>query len=231
MKIKPMPAVMTVLSALYFLYVLSSPDTTLVADAVGGDPGGKVLPMIMSAFLFIGFLYITLKERPDGKPMDKQTTILFFTTLGLTVAYVLLMKTVGFVLLSAVLVYVLEYMFTTAGENRDPVPAAVGGAATVTVTSLCYLLMRFITKTLLVKGRGGEFPSIFGSTVFEGCISVVLVAVLTAVLYTAASRLLKGDRYKKIIKPAAITFAVVLLLYVIFKQFFNVNLAPGLLKY
>ena len=48
LKVKLMPAFMTVLSALYFIYVLSGGDTTLSADAVGGDPGGKVLPLAMA---------------------------------------------------------------------------------------------------------------------------------------------------------------------------------------
>ncbi len=82
-KIKLMPAVMTVLSAMYFIYVLTSEDTILAADAVGGDPGGKVLPMVMAVFLFFGFLYITVKERPDGEKMDPGTRRLFLITLGL----------------------------------------------------------------------------------------------------------------------------------------------------
>ena len=48
LNVKLMPAFMTVLSALYFIYVLSGGDTTLSADAVGGDPGGKVLPLAMA---------------------------------------------------------------------------------------------------------------------------------------------------------------------------------------
>ena len=70
-KIKLMPAVMTVLSALYLIYVFGGENTTLVADPYGGDPGSKVLPMVMGMFLFIGFLYITITERPDGKHTDK----------------------------------------------------------------------------------------------------------------------------------------------------------------
>ena len=39
-KFNLMPAIMTVLSALYFVYVIMSEDTILAADAIGGDPGG-----------------------------------------------------------------------------------------------------------------------------------------------------------------------------------------------
>ncbi|MBS7378441.1 MAG: hypothetical protein KIG41_02360 [Sphaerochaetaceae bacterium] len=60
-KIKILPLVMTVLSALYLVYVLSSEDTTLVADAVGGDTGGKLIPTMIAIFMTLGFLYVTIK--------------------------------------------------------------------------------------------------------------------------------------------------------------------------
>ena len=116
LKVKLMPAFMTVLSALYFIYVLSGGDTTLSADAVGGDPGGKVLPLAMAVFLFAGFLYITLKERPDGQGMDTGTKRLFLITLILSVLYVLLIRHAGFMLLSSLLLYCLEYIYTAAGQ-------------------------------------------------------------------------------------------------------------------
>lgn len=119
LKVKLMPAFMTVLSALYFIYVLSGGDTTLSADAVGGDPGGKVLPLAMAVFLFAGFLYITLKERPDGQGMDTGTKRLFLITLILSVLYVLLIRHAGFILLSSLLLYCLEYIYTAAGQDCD----------------------------------------------------------------------------------------------------------------
>ena len=86
-KINLMPAIMTVLSALYFVYVIMSEDTILAADAIGGDPGGKILPAFMALFMFLGFLYLTLKEKPDGEPMDPGTKKLFFITLVMSVLY------------------------------------------------------------------------------------------------------------------------------------------------
>ena len=92
LNVKPMPAVMMVLSALYFFYVLTSEDTVLSADAVGGDPGGKVLPMAMAVFMFIGFLYLTVKERPEKTEVNSETRRLFLLTLILSVAYIFLIR-------------------------------------------------------------------------------------------------------------------------------------------
>ena len=153
LKVKLMPAFMTVLSALYFIYVLSGGDTTLSADAVGGDPGGKVLPLAMAVFLFAGFLYITLKERPDGQGMDTGTKRLFLITLILLVLYVLLIRHAGFILLSSLLLYCLEYIYTAAGQDCDKKQAVLGGLGTMGITALGYFIMI----------PGSDFPGICGS--------------------------------------------------------------------
>lgn len=222
---------MTVLSALYFIYVLSSEDTILAADAVGGDPGGKVLPMAMAVFLFLGFLYITIKERPDGEPMDPGTKKLFAITLILSVLYVLLIKHIGFVLLSSILLYSLEYIFTTIGEERNQKEAVLGGAGTVGATMVLYLVMRMITKSLMSLGRTGALPGIFAVSTFEACISLMYVALLTFAGKKTICRKLEETGRKRISNAGLLTMATVLFLYVVFKQFFSVNLAPGILDF
>lgn len=222
---------MTVLSALYLIYVISSESTTLVADAVGGDPGGKVLPLFMGAFLFLGFLYITLTERPDGHRTDKGTIALFLLTLGLSVLYVFLLKEVGFIIMTSILLYILEYVYTTIGEKRSIAEGTVGGAATLAVTCGVYLLMRFITKNLMKLARNGAIPVLFKSTVTNGVVSAVLVLILTVILAVTIIRALRKTGHGKAANAGLITFATVLLLYVIFKQFFSVSLAPGWISY
>ena len=101
-KFNLMPAIMTVLSALYFVYVIMSEYTILAADAIGGDPCLKILPAFMALFMFLGFLYLTLKEKPDGEPMDPGTKKLFFITLVMSVLYVLLIRHIGFIILSTI---------------------------------------------------------------------------------------------------------------------------------
>lgn len=231
LKIKPFPAVMTALSTLYLIYVRSNEDTTLVADAVGGDPGGKLLPTIMGVFMFAGFLYITIKERPDGEREEKSTIVLFLITLGISLAYLFLLKYAGFILMSVLLVFVLEYLYTTIDKERSWREGLLGGAGTLIVTSGAYLLMRFITKSFLHLARVGALPEIFSSSVFEGGLSLALVVLLTVVFSLTICRLLKAKGKETLAKSFLITFATVLLLFVVFKQFFNVNLVSGLLNY
>lgn len=230
-KFKLMPLVMTVLSGLYLIYVIGSENTTLVADPYGGDPGGKVLPLVMGIFLFLGFLYITLTERPDGKHTDKTTLCLFAVTLGLSVLYTLLMKSIGFVILSVILLYALEYIYNTIGEERRCGKAALGGVITLGVSCGVYMLFRWVTKTLMRLARNGVLPVAFKSSVTTGAISCAIVVLFTVLLARFICRPLKEKGYACEADAGLITFAVVLLLYIIFKQFFAVNMAAGLLNY
>ena len=226
-KIKLMPAVMTVLSALYLIYVFSGENTTLVADPYGGDPGSKVLPMVMGMFLFIGFLYITITGRPDGKTTDKGTLQLFLLTLGVSVGYVVLLRRIGFVILTVIVLYTLEYIYTTIGEKRDVKAALLGGIGTLGVTCGVYMLFRYVTKTMMRLARAGTVPAAFKSSVPNGVISCLIVVLFTLLLV----KLKPLKKYGRIRNAGIITFATVLLLYVIFKQFFSVAMAPGILDY
>lgn len=230
-KIKLMPAIMTVLSAMYFFYVLQGQDTALEADTVGGDPGGKILPLTMAVFLFLGFLYITLKERPDGEKMHPVTKKLFLWTLLLSVGYVLLIRPVGFVILSAVLLYALEYLYTTIDETRNVKSALLGGTGVVALTVVLYFLMRTLTRTLMGLQRTGSLPQLFGSTAFQAVISMLVVALAGVLLKKTLYKKLVACGQHRIASAGLVTVVTVLLMFVIFKQFFNVNLAPGILNF
>ena len=218
-KFNLMPAIMTVLSALYFVYVIMSEDTILAADAIGGDPGGKILPAFMALFMFLGFLYLTLKEKPDGEPMDPGTKKLFFITLVMSVLYVLLIRHIGFIILSTILLYGLEYIYTTVDEKRNAKE----------VTTVVFIIMRTITKTLMSLGRDGALPSIFTVATFEAAISAVFVILAAVFVNKTLFKTMKVKGLNRASSAGILTLTTVLLLYIVFKQFFSVNLAPGIL--
>lgn len=228
-KINLMPAIMTVLSALYFVYVIMSEDTILAADAIGGDPGGKILPAFMALFMFLGFLYLTLKEKPDGEPMDPGTKKLFFITLVMSVLYVLLIRHIGFIILSTILLYGLEYIYTTVDEKRNAKEVLGGGAITIAITMVIFIIMRTITKTLMSLGRDGALPSIFTVATFEAAISAVFVILVAVFVNKTLFKTMKVKGLNRASSAGILTLTTVLLLYIVFKQFFSVNLAPGIL--
>lgn len=230
-KVKLLPAAMTLLSVLYLIYVVSSEDTTLAADTVGGDPGGKLLPAVIAVFMIGGFGWITLKERPTGEKMDKGTVVLFAITLGLSIMYVLLTKYIGFIILSSVLLYALLYLYTTIGEERHAVKAILSGVGTVVLTTGVYTLMKLITKSISRAARNGSLPSVFSSTSCVAAIALVFVVIAVVILGLTLLKLMKKKGLGREGNACMITLATVLFLYVVFKQFFLVALAPGLLNY
>ena len=228
-KFNLMPAIMTVLSALYFVYVIMSEDTILAADAIGGDPGGKILPAFMALFMFLGFLYLTLKEKPDGEPMDPGTKKLFFITLVMSVLYALLIRHIGFIILSTILLYGLEYIYTTVDEKRNAKEVLGGGAITIAITTVIFIIMRTITKTLMSLGRDGALTSIFTVATFEAAISAVFVILVAVFVNKTLFKTMKVKGLNRASSAGILTLTTVLLLYIVFKQFFSVNLAPGIL--
>ena len=228
-KFNLMPAIMTVLSALYFVYVIMSEDTILAADAIGCDPGGKILPAFMALFMFLGFLYLTLKEKPDGEPMDPGTKKLFFITLVMSVLYVLLIRHIGFIILSTILLYGLEYIYTTVDEKRNAKEVLGGGAITIAITTVVFIIMRTITKTLMSLGRDGALPSIFTVATFEAAISAVFVILAAVFVNKTLFKTMKVKGLNRASSAGILPLTTVLLLYIVFKQFFSVNLAPGIL--
>lgn len=230
-KIKLLPAIMTILSVLYLIYVISSESTTLVADTVGGDPGGKVIPIMIALFLVLGFLFITLKDRPEESKRNNGTAFLFVTTLILALLYVLLTKSVGFIILTTIVLYSLEYIYTTIDESRRPVLGIIGGTATVISITAFYTLMRLITKIMLRMGKKGALPAIFGKNSTIAVICLLYIFVIVTILELTVVQTLKKRGLEKEATAGIITIAVVLFLYVVFKQLFLVGLAPGLLNY
>ena len=230
-KIKLFPAVMTVLSALYFVSVLVSEDFKYDVDTVGGDPGGKLLPLIMAGFLFLGFLYITIKERPDGTKLDKETGFLFILTLCLSMSYVLLLKTVGFVIMSTILLYTLLYFYTNIGLKKSAKEAVVGGLGTLVLTLVFYYASRFISKNVIKMGRSGALPAFFGKSTGAAVIALFFVVAVIVLLSFTLVKFLKKKGHAKVAAAGIITFSTVLFLYVVFKQFFMVSLATGFIKY
>ncbi len=228
---KMLPTIMTILSALYLFYVYISKDTILNADAVGGDPGGKVIPYFMGIFMFIGFLYLTITEKPDGVNADKDDRNLFIFTVASVILYIALHQIFGFIICSAALVYILTYIYTTIGEKRNYKNAGAGFFITEATTAIVYLIVRFITLTLLKNGRTGVIPEIFGKTTVASSIALAAFFVIALILFLTVCKKLKATKYSRIVSAGFLSFALVLFLFIVFKQYFGVNLALGLLNY
>lgn len=232
-KVKILPLVMTIVSFLYFIYVVSSGNTKMIGDEIGGDPGGMILPLVLSVFMFLGFLYITLTERPDGEGKGKsEVGPIFIVTLLSAVLYVLLHSLLGFVICSSLMTFVLLVAYQALDVVKISVKKYFLGALTTLASTLVvYSIFRYVTRTLLSLGRRGLIPSVFGNSNVTAFLSLLIVVVFLLLSIFALYRKIKGEDTKILVRSGIISFATTLFLYIIFKQFFLVSLAPGIINW
>lgn len=232
-KVKPLPLTLTIISLLYFIYVVSNGSSRMIGDEVGGDPGGMLLPLVLSIFMFFGFLFITITERPSAeKSADKEEKRIFLITFISAILYVVLHKILGFVLSSSILLFILTDLYTSIGKEKISMKkhALAFVLSEVSIIAV-YTLFRFATRTLLSLGRRHVIPQIFGNsnvTAFISCLIVALILVLACLL---GYKRLKSDAAKRLMLDAMISYAVTLFLYIVFKQFFMVSMAPGIINW
>lgn len=231
-KIKALPFTMTIVSLLYFIYVVSSGNSKMIGDEVGGDPGGMLLPLVLSIFMFLGFGYLTIKERPDSsKKLDPKTRNLFVLTFICAVLYVVLHSLLGFVLSSVLLLYALASTFMTLDDNCSIKNQILVGVGTLLSSLVVYTIFRKMTRMCLRLGRRGSIPAFFGNSNVTALLSLIVVTIFLVLFVFLVYKKMKSDVMKHLVLSGLVSYASVLYLYIVFKQFFMVSLAPGIINW
>lgn len=127
--------------------------TALTVDPIiriQGDPGARIFPY-MSAVLFAVPGLVLLLRKQEGeerihlKPEQWKRLFILF---GVMCAYVVLIWLVGFILATAVMLFVVSSMFAV-GKNISLVQRLLYSAAT---TVAVYVIFRYGLKIYLTKG-------------------------------------------------------------------------------
>ena len=84
---------------------------------------------------------------------------------------------------------------------------------------------------MLRLGRQRVIPAILGNSNVTAFISCIIVTVFVLILGLIIAKKLKGSAYRDMAISGTVAFAVTLYLYIVFRQFFMVTLAPGLLNF
>lgn len=240
---KPLPFVFMVVSILYFIYVISLGSSTMIGDEIGGDPGGMMLPLVLSIFMFVAstILFLTDKKPQETDKKSQEAAQnnrgtseqrLFLLTLIVAILYVAAMRPLGFIITTAMLVFTLTFFYLQGTVVRKDVATwAVGTVATLAVLLALYSIGRVISRYLLLSARQGRIPQWLGST------GVVLVIVL--VLYYLLYKLTRARFHHERV-PVAVSHAfdacmisaiTTELIYLVFRQMFLVELVPGLITW
>lgn len=237
---KPLPFVFMVISIFYFIYVISLGSSVMIGDEVGGDPGGMLLPLVLSIFMFVTstILFLTDKRSQEAvqKGQGSSERRLFLLTVVVAILYVAAMRPLGFLISTALLVFTLTFFYLRGTVVRkDLVALAVGTFATLVILLALYTIGRVITRYLLLSARQGRIPQWLGST--GGVVGVVLVVILSlyVLLYKLTRARFHRDRVSVAISHAfdacMISVLTTELIYLVFRQMFLVELVRGLIKW
>ena len=237
---KPLPFVFMVVSILYFIYVISLGSSTMIGDEIGGDPGGMMLPLVLSIFMFVAstILFLTDKKSQEAAQNSRGVSEqrLFLLTLILAILYVAAMRPLGFIITTAMLVFTLMFFYLQGTVVRKDVATwAVGTVATLAVLLALYSIGRVISRYLLLSARQGRIPQWLGSTGVVAGVMLVIVLVLYYLLYKLTRTRFHHERVPVAVSHAfdacMISAITTELIYLVFRQMFLVELVPGLITW
>lgn len=237
---KPLPFVFMMVSILYFIYVISLGSSAMIGDEIGGDPGGMMLPLVLSIFMFVAstILFLTDKKPQEAteKVQGSAQRRLFLLTVIVAILYVAAMRPLGFIITTALLIFTLTFYYLQGTiVRKDTVTWAVGTVATLAILLALYSIGRIITRYLLLSARQGRIPQLLGSTsVVVGVVLVVILA-LYYLLYKLTRTRFHHDRVPSSVSRAFDACMISVLttesLYLVFRQMFLVELVRGLITW
>ncbi|HPZ15366.1 MAG TPA: tripartite tricarboxylate transporter TctB family protein [Sphaerochaeta sp.] len=237
---KPLPLVSMVLSALYFIYVISLGSSTMIGDEVGGDPGGMVLPLFLAIFMFIASAVLFATDRKDPSSsqggMTSSQKRLFALTAVVSVLYVVLARPLGYILTTLWLLYILTFSYMQGDVVLKDLKVSLIGFVSSTAFMLAlYSIGRKLTRSLLLAARKGSIPSLFGSpSAVAGITLVVVTALFLALLFLSRKLLAQWGKSGSVHSAhisALVAIATTEFIYLIFRQLFLVELVRGIITW
>lgn len=237
---KPVPVGFMILSLLYFFYVIGSDSSRMIGDELRGDPGGMLLPLVLSIFMFLvsTLLFLTDKRQSESRSrkLDRDELQLLTLTFILSIAYVLFMRVLGFIICTVILSYSLIFFYYCQGIRKKDLSVWFAGTAASTLITLgMYSIGRWITRFLFLAGRSNSIPTWMGSRTFviSSVLSAFIVLFLAMVFISRDFFRVKrvGDTINTAWGACMVSVASTELLYIAFRQVFFVELARGLVSW
>lgn len=239
-KHKPVPLAFMSMSLLYFFYVVSLGSSKMIGDELGGDPGGMILPLVLSIFMFLASTYLMITDTKrgvdQGPAFGPDERRLFILTFLMAIAYVLAMRMVGFVLSTSLLSFTLTFFYLRGSVRKGDTKAwALGLLVSTAFLLALYSIGRVVTRFLLIGGRVGTVPSWMGSNGFVIGAVLLLVTILYLPVAIVGGKKVKSLPPKSILRDVFVSLLVSVatteLLYLFFRQLFLVELVRGLVAW
>ena len=236
-KFKPVPLVFMVVSILYFIYVVSMGSSTMIGDEIGGDPGGMLLPLVLSIFMFIAssVILFTDKKTVASEEIEQKVELrLFLLTIVVAILYVVVMRPLGFVLSTVLLLFTLTYFYQMGIVNKKDINVwAIGSLSSIAILLLIYTIGRKITRYLLLSVRAKTIPQWMGNSTVTVSIVLIILFCFYLLLLKIEKKWFKSgvttESYVYAFKAGKMAIITTELVYLIFRQMFLVELVRGLI--
>lgn len=231
---KAIPRVFILISIFYLIFAFSLEQRRMIGDERGWDPGSRALPVGTGVIMLATSIYLTLRERhgaEDQGKLEKGSARLIALTIVLSVFYILLLKTTGFILSTNALLFTLVYFNYREGIEWHMVPGfSLGFVVSSVFVVLIYSLGRFITRSLFLYGTGSGLE-LFSGKLFTSGVTVAVLAAIFLPILLISGRITRSAEAKCIRIPLLTAPAVTEILYLVFRQIFLVRLAEGLITW
>lgn len=237
---KPVPIAFMILSLLYFFYVIGSGSSRMIGDEIGGDPGTMVLPLVLSVFMFLVSTFLFLTDKPQSESrsseLGRDDLQLLVLTFIISIVYILMMRTLGFIICTVILLYTLVFFYQRHGIRKNDLSVWFVGVIVSTLMMLgMYSIGRTITRFLFRISRENLNLAWIGSRSFTLFAVLSAVIVLFVVILFVSRSFFRENRAGDTINSAWIACMVSVasteLLYIVFRQAFFVQLAQGLVAW
>lgn len=237
---KPVPIAFMILSLLYFFYVIGSGSSRMIGDEIGGDPGTMVLPLVLSVFMFLVSTFLFLTDKPQSESrsseLGRDDLQLLVLTFIISIVYILMMRTLGFIICTVILLYTLVFFYQRHGIRKNDLSVWFVGVIVSTLMMLgMYSIGRTITRFLFRISRENSNLAWIGSRSFTLFVVLSVVIVVFVVILFVSRSFFRENRAGDTINSAWIACMVSVasteLLYIVFRQAFFVQLAQGLVAW
>ncbi|MFB0508489.1 MAG: tripartite tricarboxylate transporter TctB family protein [Thermodesulfobacteriota bacterium] len=231
---RAIPRVFILISIFYLIFAFSLEERRMIGDERGWDPGSRALPIGTGVIMLATSIYLTLREKPAAESpekLDEGSARLILLTIALTVFYILLFRTTGFILSTNALLFTLIYFNYRKGMEWHMVPGfGLGFVLSSGFVLLIYSLGRFITRSLVLYGKRSDLE-LFSGKLFTSGVTVVILALIFLATLFISGKITRSAEGKYIRISALTAPAVTEILYLVFKQIFLVRLAKGLITW
>jgi hypothetical protein len=229
-----LPLVFLAFSLLYLAFGFSLQKLTMIGDEQGWDPGSRALPL-GAGFLMLGLsVYLVFRETTrtlteQAVPSGAQRLILL--TIVVSLLYILVFRTLGFILSTHILLFTLIYFNQRQDVRTQYVaPFAAGLVPSTVFVLLVYTAGRFVTRGMSVLGRSSG-TALLSNKSFASLVVFLLLAGLFALVVVALRRPRRRPSFRQQLLSALTAAGMTELLYLVFKQIFLVNLARGIVAW